>query len=469
MADDTELLERVQLRLSLCDTDEKFEDALARLLPGLLLKMGVTASKAAGMAVLSHINTVLKSRPALKLPVDALLEQLADPAVDGGVKPFSRMYLEMALPRTDAAARPDLARRLLLAARSCFHGNSKISEALMMFAIPWLGQLRLPAGAGERPAAIGVDDAEFAAAFTLLLRDFLLLASGAKQMTLAAATALANAAAAAANTAPAQPKAPGGLSWSVVSTFVKPDGSVFGISSREQMIEVKLAILNLLGQPGLFPSALVLPPLFASLGDTADKVVDTADMMVKHHCTRETLNESGVALGLVALFLGSQAAAGVAAEHMRSPASPALRLALMAHILRSERLAALYPAALQITFSCLFDATTPKLRTAGLNFMHRCFELAPASTLKTLLPVYMSAALMKLLDNPYETIPSTVPAANATAAVPIAQDAAAAAAAAMPGADPVAAVAVAAAAAAVVGALLLAAAEAPSAAPSCPC
>ena len=53
------------------------------------------------MEILSHLNLMVKQRPALVLPTEALLEQFGSSVVPGPVKNFTQIYLRNAWTRLD--------------------------------------------------------------------------------------------------------------------------------------------------------------------------------------------------------------------------------------------------------------------------------------------------------------------------------------------------------------------------------
>ena len=60
------------------------------------------------VAVLSHVNKILKSRPAIQIPLRTFLDQLASPAVAESIKPFTMVYVEMGMARVAALLAAEL-------------------------------------------------------------------------------------------------------------------------------------------------------------------------------------------------------------------------------------------------------------------------------------------------------------------------------------------------------------------------
>lgn len=103
--DELELVERVFLRIGSAETDEQLENALAKFLPPVLLKLSSTQEgvRKKVMELLVHVNKRLKSRATVKLPVETLLLQYQDPAASSFLKNFTVIYIKMGFPRLDQA------------------------------------------------------------------------------------------------------------------------------------------------------------------------------------------------------------------------------------------------------------------------------------------------------------------------------------------------------------------------------
>ncbi|GME95284.1 unnamed protein product [[Candida] boidinii] len=74
------LIEKVELRLALANTDEKFESSLKIYLTPLLLKLASPLQdvKKQVLNAINYIITRFNSSKNLKLPIDSLLNQLKD-------------------------------------------------------------------------------------------------------------------------------------------------------------------------------------------------------------------------------------------------------------------------------------------------------------------------------------------------------------------------------------------------------
>ncbi|CAG8483679.1 8071_t:CDS:10 [Racocetra fulgida] len=98
--EEIELLEKVELRLALAETDAQLEKILNAFLSPILLKLAspheVVRTKV--MSVLTHINKRTRSKSDIKLPLNPLLDLVCTDKVTQSafVKNFAILYLEMA-------------------------------------------------------------------------------------------------------------------------------------------------------------------------------------------------------------------------------------------------------------------------------------------------------------------------------------------------------------------------------------
>ena len=104
-----ELLEKVEMKLALTDSELEFEKQLAVLLCPVLLKLDSTDEAVVNkvIAILSHVNKRYKSASTIRLPIQKLLNLYTD---SNGllVKSFTLIYLEMGFNSTHYKLLPSL-------------------------------------------------------------------------------------------------------------------------------------------------------------------------------------------------------------------------------------------------------------------------------------------------------------------------------------------------------------------------
>ncbi|KAG7885019.1 hypothetical protein KL938_001276 [Ogataea parapolymorpha] len=114
MSNELALVEKVELRLALADTDVKFESALNLYLAPILLKFS-----SSDVAVRTQINKIVKylltriNTSNVKLPIRNLINQVKSPNVAAGVDPtvvqsYTLLFISKGLPRLPEKERLDL-------------------------------------------------------------------------------------------------------------------------------------------------------------------------------------------------------------------------------------------------------------------------------------------------------------------------------------------------------------------------
>ncbi|KAG7801594.1 hypothetical protein KL944_003326 [Ogataea haglerorum] len=114
MSNELALVEKVELRLALADTDEKFESALNLYLAPILLKFS-----SSDVAVKTQINKIVKylltriNTSHVKLPIRNLLSQVKSPNVAASVDPtvvqsYTILFISKGLPRLSERERLEL-------------------------------------------------------------------------------------------------------------------------------------------------------------------------------------------------------------------------------------------------------------------------------------------------------------------------------------------------------------------------
>jgi proteasome component ECM29 len=101
-----ELLENVEFRFALADTDAKFEKAISTFFAPVLLKLDSPheSVRQKVTAICGHVSKRLKANTNLAVPVESLLNLFTtDPSKPAGpgplVKSFALIYLEMGFAR----------------------------------------------------------------------------------------------------------------------------------------------------------------------------------------------------------------------------------------------------------------------------------------------------------------------------------------------------------------------------------
>ncbi|KAL3231732.1 Proteasome component ECM29 [Nakaseomyces bracarensis] len=124
MEKERELVDKVDLRFALADTEEKFQNVLNTFLPPLLLKLA-SPHEVVRKQVFESIKSVLQrlgSLPSVEVPVLRLIEQAKSPNCNGTVALYSLLFASKGV---DRYSRPEQANKLL---PLVINGISKLSE-----------------------------------------------------------------------------------------------------------------------------------------------------------------------------------------------------------------------------------------------------------------------------------------------------------------------------------------------------
>ena len=107
------LISKLELRIALADTDERFQSIIQTYLPPLLLKLGSDnlAVRNKVIGVCQHVNTRVQT-PSIQLPVAALLKQFKEQKSQL-IRHFDLIYLQQGIDRLGVNARIEVLLPLL--------------------------------------------------------------------------------------------------------------------------------------------------------------------------------------------------------------------------------------------------------------------------------------------------------------------------------------------------------------------
>lgn len=389
--DESELVERVFLRVAATDTDEQLQAALEKFLPGLLLKLSSAEEsvRTKVMELLVHVNKRLKSRPAIKLPVDMLLLQYQDPANPPMVTNFTIIYIKMGVPRLSMDQQTAVFSRLV----QCLEGKPQAhQDSLLQLLVPIVGSLPMPADPARRKAEYGLEDRPLARQLLLdFMLDILMLPYSAFVAPPPQPAEDSGAAGAAAR--PVVVKAPACFSeLSYKRALGDPP------LSAEALEKTKVGILRFLAADVFPEQAMCLHYIVAS-ADSRHSVVAAADADIRRILAGVEWNSRPLAVQLYSIFQGTVVNAKAPgpkpkAEMIKAPAPVRLRLKMFPHMMKSRVATELFPQNVQMVFDCLLGATTnAKLRHFGVQFIHRMTECASTASMRPLGRVFLSSLL----------------------------------------------------------------------------
>ncbi|KAJ1956896.1 proteasome component M29, partial [Linderina pennispora] len=373
----TQLLESLELRFALANSDDSLQKLVTTLLVPLLEKLDTAGGpvRAKVIALLGQINKKLRGHPQVTIPTDALFQSTFGGSSSSAYsQSFKLMYVTTAVER---APTKDLLDKLplLLAGMDSWQGAPKkiVTSALMTVV--------------QRSTDISDE--------SLRRLDFSQSADQAKALLAVAADLFLFTPASGDGLA-------AGLSPQAQSTLTN-DGKAAWVGDREQMRQLKMNFLRIVGSELAFPSVCAqevhemrfLALTCAGCDAYFPDVVTRSDDALKRLRPLDTESGSLVS-AMLSVFLGS--VPETAADVRRTPVSAPIRLKVLTILCRSTKAAATFPDWIRVVFESLFGAgTTSRLRRQGVAFMQWVIRMAPQAQVDRSVPILMQG-IRKILN-----------------------------------------------------------------------
>ncbi|XP_013777201.1 proteasome-associated protein ECM29 homolog [Limulus polyphemus] len=385
--DEMVLLERVFLRIGAAETDEQLQNALAKFLPPVLLKLSSPQEgvRKKVMELLVHINKRLKSRPLVQLPVDGLLLQYQDPAATSFIVNFTIIYIKMGYPRLEISKQIEILPGLL---SSLENKPEMHQDGILLMLMPVLPHVTIPNDAEKCKVLFGLRDRPKVAKLLLdYLLDFLLIPYGFARPSPASNLS-------------GESIPPPGLSEHALKRTVGDEAM-----PPENLEKIKLGAVRFLAC-GVYPEQDIVVHLIVAASDTRHSVASIADQELRKISGVVDWNNSSLVDSLFSLFLGSNyikdKKSTVKPEHKRSPTNTRIRLKIFPNILKSSTASTQFPAAVQVVFDALFSSNTNvKLKSMAVQFVN---SICSNCSEKQILPVgkVLISGMQKLIAEPNE-------------------------------------------------------------------
>lgn len=171
------LLERVLLKLGLCDSDEKLEQQLNKFLAPVLLKIVSPHEdvRKKVMEIFTHVNKRLKARNQVKLDLTPLLKHYEESSNSFLIN-FAIIYITIGFPRLDVIKQLELVPAIL----KCIESKPEPHQnKLLMLILPLLGEIKVSESPEDRKKTFGLAERANARQMLLsILLDVLLLPYG---------------------------------------------------------------------------------------------------------------------------------------------------------------------------------------------------------------------------------------------------------------------------------------------------
>lgn len=305
------LVEKVEFRFALADTDAKFQTLLNTYLSPLLLKLGSEHASVRNKVISTcqHINTRVKPQN-IRLPVPALVNQFKENQKSSLIRHFDLLYAQQGITRLSTLEQSELL-PLLLSGISTSNSSAAQGSIIFHFLLRSLIEHRLPAkGSAEDESlrtTMGISDAD-ATYLSHWLGKLMLL----KQPVGAKPDARANP----------------GLSANEISFLTmdgRPEAWNSSLNGGLNLTEAKIKVLALLTS-GCFKEDERLFPVLLASSDPNSRISETAEDLLKRALTSANLEDRELVDRLFSIYFGSKASD-------TSPFVPAVSVRLRTRIL----------------------------------------------------------------------------------------------------------------------------------------
>ncbi|KAI8147438.1 proteasome stabiliser-domain-containing protein [Fennellomyces sp. T-0311] len=376
-SNELQLLENVELKLAMCNTDAQLERCINLFLAPVLLKLASPHEQVRRkvMEVLSHINRRAKLNKSIKLPFDALLQQFMDEKISAMVKNFTIIYLEMCVDRmaVDETAQhissflKGISRRPESQRVTIFH---MILPALQKWSMSTEEQK------GAREGVFGFDSRPEDPAIVLrFFLDFMLYQPSS------------------ANSASAEQGSPvyPGLSQTAVNNITNK-GKVSW--SHQRLTSAKLGVLKFV-LSHIFTDDERLNILIAGACDANHEVVSTSEDGLRRWTGNVDLEKPQSIRALYTMYLGTKSNN---ADDKRAPANTAVKVRILNYLSKSIAAANMAAYMVQVVFDGIYGETSNlKLRRSTMSFLQWVARMSEAKNIAPIAPVMISG-LLKYID-----------------------------------------------------------------------
>ncbi|KAF9430239.1 hypothetical protein BGZ94_007776 [Podila epigama] len=377
MADDLKLLDNVELRFALAETDAQLEKTLKTFLCPVLLKLASPVEAIIG--ILTHINKRVRSKSAVQLPVDALLQQFSTNDV-AMVRNFTLIYIEMGFERLPLEALSLIKQHNEDNTTSDPYGFiSNPNDALCL-----LGRLQ----------------------DVLLYRQPVVAANTSHQRLSESGPSSPLPDRTVPTNSESSANVPAGMSPLSVQQVTYNGKAAWASTSGLKNIKTGALrfICSTTSFPDASPSVVHLERFIALIGATGDAYNEVATMGEDglKRLTLPDMENKQVVDRLFLMYQGSNKGTPIPGKEniFRSPSSNVVKLRIMGYLSKSKIATETFPSALQVSFDCLYGPlTNSKLIMAGMAFVQWTARMSSQASLTPIAPVLVSGLLKYTREN----------------------------------------------------------------------
>lgn len=312
------LVEKVEFKFALADTDSKLQTLLNTYLSPLLLKLG-SEHKSVREKVISscqHINNRIKPQ-TIRLPVAALLKQFKDNPDSSLIRHFDLLYAQQGIQRLSSSEQAELLPSLVAGVSSSSNTPSQ-APLVFHFLLRSLVQYRLPPKGSPEDEKLKdrMDASDDDIAFLAQWFGKLMLL---KSPFAATQDARAN-------------PGLGSRDLAFLTLDGKPETWSPSRDGGLNLSEVKVKVLALLGS-GLFNEENRLFPALLASSDQNSRISETAEDLLKRALSNANLEDSTLQERLLEIYFGSRA---TESSPFVPPASARLKTRILGALTRAK-------------------------------------------------------------------------------------------------------------------------------------
>ncbi|KAJ8329188.1 proteasome component M29 [Batrachochytrium dendrobatidis] len=412
MADrETELLENVELRMALADTDAKFERVIHNFLAPVLLKLDsphdVVRQKVISMC--NHAHKRLKSSISIQVPVETLLQSFTKPSASVLQRNLILSFIEAGYSRLDTT---ESVRLLPLVLSGISTRSYAQRTTLLSIALPIISNYKEKTGPGAAPQIkdpfdfkSNPEDLKFLLNCFMDVMLYTVPSSG-RTMTARNAAEYANT-----PVLTALDVIPPGSSKDAVLLITNNLQAAWSKSNLD-VRDLKISLARFVMNVNFVPEKMFILEKFIiyiiCAGDTFSEVQSIGNDGLKRS-EKPNFEDPVTVFVLYSLYLGSNlpdsttnrdgTSAKSKTDYIRGPVPTSIKQLVIEFLLRSALATNFIQLAMQVAFDALYgQKTTHKLRSGGMSFVQWIARMSDTAKLEVVSPVLLTG-LLKFIDD----------------------------------------------------------------------
>ncbi|KAG2227610.1 hypothetical protein INT45_002295 [Circinella minor] len=378
-SNELQLLENVELKIAMCNTDAQLERCINLFLTPVLLKLASPHEQVRRkvMELLSHINKRAKLNKSIKLPFEALLQQYMDDKLSAMIKNFTIIYLEMCVDRMTIE---ETAKHI----PSLLKGISRRPEAqritIFHMVLPALQKWDMKTEEQKKAREDAFEFNSHPDDPAIILRYFLDFILYQPSSTSTTATS---------EDSPVPTYA--GLSPAAVNVITNK-GKISW--PHQKLTTAKIGVLKFV-MSHIFTDDERLNILIAGACDANHEVVSMSEDGLRRWTTTVDLEKAQSIKALYNMYLGTKS---TNPDDKRAPASTPVKIRILNYLTKSIAATNMAAMMVQVVFDGIYgQGSNLKLRRSTMSFLQWVARMADTKSIALIAPVMISG-LLKYID-----------------------------------------------------------------------